>query len=155
MINPYLTLPSISAHLQSRGYPPEIINLVYPEATRLEPKGALDGYNHLWFHPDQISSDTGSRPTGHDVHRMLIEKSLVYKCLDFRTLTHLQKYPEFIPLEWVSLGVLALAWRSTAYNMDGDMCVPHLNCREKIPIVRWRPLALRINGAEATPITIF
>ncbi|MBC7981770.1 hypothetical protein H7X65_01690 [Candidatus Parcubacteria bacterium] len=152
---PHTNMPLVSTHLLACSYPPGIISWVYPEIDLVLPKHVLNAYDHLWFHPDQISPDTDSRPTGHEIRRMLTKEDLIHRCFDFRTLVHLEENPNLIPYEWVSLGVLALAWKSIAYNTDGDICVPHLNCRGKIPVIRWRPLAFRMNGAEATPLKIF
>lgn len=150
-----MTDPYIRYSLAQGSYPRGISSWVYPGACFTSSTFALNAYDHLWFHPNQTSSDTNSRPTGHDVHRLLIRERLVHQCFDYGTLLHLEECPQAIPEEWVNLGILALGWASTAYNIDGDMCVPHLNCREKTPTIRWRPLAFRMNGAEATPLKIF
>ena len=156
MKDPYLDSLPTPFYMQALGYPDDIRGLVYPDVYSSEPPmHTLSWYDRLWFHPGQADTDTNLRPTGHEVHRILIKERKLCKCFDFLILKYLSENADQIPSEWIALGVLALGWKSAAYNTDGDMCVPHLNCRGKVPVVRWRPLSFRMNGAEATPLTTF
>lgn len=156
MKDPYSSLSMFSStHLQSRGYPPQIKKLVYPDVILAKPEHTLMWYDRLWFHPLQEGGDTTLRPTGHEVHKTLISENMIYRCFDFYALRHLQENPDEIPRQWLSLGILAHAWLSTAYDENQDMCVPNLYCRGGVLQIRWTPLALRMTGADATPITSY
>lgn len=149
-MNPYPTLLQdihFRRHLDSLGYPRDIVKLLYPQYTETSSRGRLDF--EIWLDPGQNTSVGGRRPTGHEVHLYLHNQGLFENTITFHDLRFYEVYPLTIPSEWRQYSFV-IAWKGVAYNQYGDLCYPCLCMKDLRPAIRWIPLAFQMNAGEGT-----